>query len=209
MIRLNYLLSCAGCSRSPHHPDCRLPVQAAAAPHITQTVVSLYRLQPLPTSPRLSSPCAGWSRSPHHPDCRLPVQAAAAPHITQTVVSLCRLQPLPTSPRLLSPCTGWSRSPHHPGCRLPVQAGAAPHITQTVVSLCRLEPLLARIGESRSAVVGPTVNSISPHNLDYRVGARNTAGGFSWGLHFMWRGMPKEETLRRVKDSDPIRSATP
>lgn len=73
-----------------------------------------------------------------------------------------------------------------------------------------LEPLLARIAESRSAVLCPIIDHIDMYTLQYHGGDGSVVfvGGFHWGLHFTWRRMPQREKNRRKRDSDPIRSPT-
>ena len=69
----------------------------------------------------------------------------------------------------------------------------------------RLEPLLARIKESRTAVLCPEIDVIDAHSLKYSGVGGSSVGGFWWSLHFSWRPMPKAERERRQHSTDPIR----
>ncbi|CAF4376133.1 unnamed protein product, partial [Adineta steineri] len=49
-----------------------------------------------------------------------------------------------------------------------------------------LEPILARIKEKRSAVLCPSIDSISDQNMAYGNSGFGSVGGFWWSLHFQW-----------------------
>ncbi|PAA63170.1 hypothetical protein BOX15_Mlig000326g1 [Macrostomum lignano] len=71
------------------------------------------------------------------------------------------------------------------------------------------EPLLARIKESRSAVLCPIIESVSADSLSYNGGGSSySVGSFWWSGHFTWDMIPEHELRRRQKHTDPIRSAT-
>ena len=72
-------------------------------------------------------------------------------------------------------------------------------------TLPRLEPMLSRIKEDRQAVLCPTIDSIVSGNMGQKAKSGNAVGGFSWGLHFSWRGVPQRENDRRKSPADPIR----
>ncbi len=72
-------------------------------------------------------------------------------------------------------------------------------------STCRLEPMLARIKESRSAVLCPEIDIIDAHTLKYTGVGGRSVGGFWWSLHFSWRPIPAREMKRRKSSTDPIR----
>ncbi|CAJ0941791.1 unnamed protein product, partial [Mesorhabditis belari] len=72
-----------------------------------------------------------------------------------------------------------------------------------------LEPLVARIAESRSAVVCPVIDSISDTSIAYMGGSAGGIGTFWWSLHYSMGGIPPEETRRRKNpEIDYIRSPT-
>ena len=72
-----------------------------------------------------------------------------------------------------------------------------------------LEPLLARIKESRTAVLCPQIDSITSRNLDYAGGYDvGAVGSFWWSLHFTWMSIPDHERKRRKSAIDPVRSPT-
>ena len=73
-----------------------------------------------------------------------------------------------------------------------------------------LEPLVARIKESRTAVLCPVIDSISSRAMSYTGGASgvNSVGSFWWGLHFTWMAVPAREKMRRKSIIDPVRSPT-
>ena len=72
-----------------------------------------------------------------------------------------------------------------------------------------LEPLLARIKESRTAVLCPQIDSISSRTMEY-FGSDNigSVGSFRWSLHFTWMSIPDRERRRRKSPIDPVRSPT-
>ncbi|XP_072435463.1 polypeptide N-acetylgalactosaminyltransferase 13 isoform X1 [Chiloscyllium punctatum] len=63
-----------------------------------------------------------------------------------------------------------------------------------------LEPLLARIKESRNAVVCPIIDVISDDTFEYMAGSDMTYGGFNWKLNFRWYPVPQREMDRRKGD---------
>ena len=65
--------------------------------------------------------------------------------------------------------------------------------------------MLNRIGEERTAVVCPEIDSIDAHTLKYRGVGGAGVGGFWWSLHFSWRPISKREQLRRKTKTEPIR----
>ncbi|CAI2349101.1 unnamed protein product [Caenorhabditis sp. 36 PRJEB53466] len=71
-----------------------------------------------------------------------------------------------------------------------------------------LQPIVQRISDERSAIVCPMIDSISDQNLAYHGDWSLSVGGFSWALHFTWEGLSDEETKRRTKVTDYIRSPT-
>ena len=73
---------------------------------------------------------------------------------------------------------------------------------------CRLEPLLARIKESRTAVLCPLVDAINDKTLEHSSYKGMAVGGFTWSLHFTWDPVPQRELKRRKLPSDPIRYAS-
>ncbi len=97
------------------------------------------------------------------------------------------------------------------------QAGAEAAAGEVIVFLdahCEvnhgwLEPLLARIKESRTAVLCPQIDSISAHKLSYSgFSGVSSVGSFWWSLHFTWIPVPHREIQRRNSSIDPVRSPT-
>ena len=72
----------------------------------------------------------------------------------------------------------------------------------------RIVPILARIGESRSAVLCPMIDAIDDKSLEYSSNGGIAVGGFTWSLHFTWRSIPKHEQQRRKASTDPLRYAS-
>ena len=66
-----------------------------------------------------------------------------------------------------------------------------------------LEPMLERIHLDRSNVVCPVIDKIHAEKLQYFASSADVGsrGGFSWGLVFKWRSIPKYERKRRKGDS--------
>ena len=85
----------------------------------------------------------------------------------------------------LSPTHPSLSNPHHP-----------PH---------RIEPILARIKEDRTVVLCPMIDSIDDNTLQYHYGGGLAVGGFSWSLHFTWRGVPRRDLDRRRSEAEPVR----
>lgn len=75
-----------------------------------------------------------------------------------------------------------------------------------LVPLHRLEPLVARIHESRTAVLVPAIDYISDDTMAYGGGGTHSVGTFWWSLHFRWDPIPQSELKRRKNDTEPIRS---
>lgn len=48
------------------------------------------------------------------------------------------------------------------------------------------EPIAARILESRTTIVCPTIDAISDHSIEYNAGGGGAVGGFHWTLDFTW-----------------------
>ncbi|CAF0774469.1 unnamed protein product [Adineta steineri] len=71
-----------------------------------------------------------------------------------------------------------------------------------------LEPLLARIKEKRSAVLCPSIDMISDHNLAYGGTGFGSVGGFWWSLHFNWAPIPKRIRDAQKSRIDPYPSPT-
>uniref|UniRef100_A0A0N5AKT4 Polypeptide N-acetylgalactosaminyltransferase n=1 Tax=Syphacia muris TaxID=451379 RepID=A0A0N5AKT4_9BILA len=72
-----------------------------------------------------------------------------------------------------------------------------------------LEPLLHRIKQKRTAVVCPTIDSISDTTLEYLGGSANGIGTFWWSLHYKMDPIPEREKKRRKNpETDPIMSPT-
>ncbi|CAF1163015.1 unnamed protein product [Adineta steineri] len=74
--------------------------------------------------------------------------------------------------------------------------------------LYRLEPLLARIKEKRSAVLCPSIDMISDHNMAYGGTGFGSVGGFWWSLHFNWAPIPKRIRDAQKSRIDPYPSPT-
>jgi polypeptide N-acetylgalactosaminyltransferase len=72
-----------------------------------------------------------------------------------------------------------------------------------VKCLFRLEPLVARIQESRRAVLCPIIAAIDARTLEYSTYTGLNTGGFSWSLHFTWEEIPQRE-LKRIKASTDL-----
>lgn len=69
-----------------------------------------------------------------------------------------------------------------------------------------IEPLLARIKESKSNVVVPTIEVINADTLQYQAAANpDQRGGFGWDLFYKWKPIPLEEQQLRRDESDFIR----
>ena len=91
-------------------------------------------------------------------------------------------------------------------CSVEGEVKHTPHVFSTSSPTWhRLEPLLARIKESRTAILCPEIDVISAHSLQYSGVGGRSVGGFWWSLHFSWRPMPKQEDRRRKAPTDPIR----
>ncbi|CAF1256559.1 unnamed protein product [Adineta steineri] len=71
-----------------------------------------------------------------------------------------------------------------------------------------LEPVLARIKEKRSAVLCPSIDSISDQNMAYGNSGLGSAGGFWWSLHFQWIPIPKRIRDAQKSKIDPYPSPT-
>ncbi|ELT88186.1 hypothetical protein CAPTEDRAFT_64353, partial [Capitella teleta] len=74
-----------------------------------------------------------------------------------------------------------------------------------------LEPLLYRIGQNRSHVVTPIIDTISDVTLQYiggRVVKNFMVGGFDWSMSFNWHYLPKSEQVKRTSPVDPVESPT-
>ncbi|KAK2711448.1 hypothetical protein QYM36_012572 [Artemia franciscana] len=73
-----------------------------------------------------------------------------------------------------------------------------------------LEPLLARIKESRTAVLVPIIDVIDDKTLQYfsSNGEFFEIGGFTWSGHFTWIHVPEREKKRRGSSVGPTRSPT-
>ena len=70
-----------------------------------------------------------------------------------------------------------------------------------------LEPLVARIKESRTAVLCPVIDVIFDRNMAYSGGSEvGNIGTFWWSLHFSWSSIPEHEKQRRRSPIDPVRS---
>eukprot|EP00041_Stephanoeca_diplocostata_P033122 m.1084952 g.1084952 ORF g.1084952 m.1084952 type:complete len:634 (+) comp24277_c0_seq1:348-2249(+) len=55
------------------------------------------------------------------------------------------------------------------------------------------EPIAARIKESRTTIVCPTIDAISDQNMVYNAGGGMAIGGFHWTLDFTWIYRPLEQ----------------
>jgi len=73
------------------------------------------------------------------------------------------------------------------------------------VSYFRLEPILARIKADRTIVICPMIDAINDKTLEFSRQGGIAVGGFSWALHFTWRGVPEREQKRRKSEADPAR----
>ncbi|ESO03689.1 hypothetical protein HELRODRAFT_112090 [Helobdella robusta] len=71
-----------------------------------------------------------------------------------------------------------------------------------------IEPILTRISQDRTIVICPMIDSISDKTLQYFYGGGVAVGGFTWSLHFTWRGVPEREMKTRKSSADPVRSPT-
>ncbi|ELU00789.1 hypothetical protein CAPTEDRAFT_190622 [Capitella teleta] len=71
-----------------------------------------------------------------------------------------------------------------------------------------LEPLVARIKESRSALLCPMIDVIDAKAMSYNGIGAGSVGGFWWSLHFSWRPLPQRERKRRKSSVETIRSPT-
>ncbi|VDM42900.1 unnamed protein product [Toxocara canis] len=72
-----------------------------------------------------------------------------------------------------------------------------------------LQPLLQRIKNKRTAVVCPTIDSISDRTMEYMGGYAGGIGTFWWSLHFKMDPLPESEIRRRKNpEVDPIMSPT-
>lgn len=69
----------------------------------------------------------------------------------------------------------------------------------------RLEYILARIGEDRTRVICPMIDAISDKTLEYSSSGGLAVGGFTWSLHFTWRGLSEREQKARTSDADPAK----
>lgn len=87
----------------------------------------------------------------------------------------------------------------------PMYIFLSPFIIPRSMTTFRLEPMLARIAESRRAVVCPEIDIINAQNLAYHGVGGQSVGGFWWSLHFSWRPMSQREKNRRKDSTSPIR----
>ncbi|MEE6510408.1 hypothetical protein FKM82_030149 [Ascaphus truei] len=72
-----------------------------------------------------------------------------------------------------------------------------------------LEPLLERIGENKTAVVCPVIDTIDWNTFEfYMQTGEPMIGGFDWRLTFQWHAVPEKERQRRKTRIEPIRSPT-
>lgn len=71
-----------------------------------------------------------------------------------------------------------------------------------------LEYILARIGEDRTRVICPMIDAISDKTLEYSSSGGLAVGGFTWSLHFTWRGLSEREQKERTSEADPAKSPT-
>eukprot|EP00038_Savillea_parva_P021376 m.34494 g.34494 ORF g.34494 m.34494 type:complete len:628 (-) comp5143_c0_seq2:210-2093(-) len=67
------------------------------------------------------------------------------------------------------------------------------------------EPIAARIKESRTTIVCPTIDAISDQTMDYNAGGSGAIGGFHWTMDFTWiyRPLAPGKTV-----ADPMASPT-
>ncbi|MBN3273410.1 GALT4 acetylgalactosaminyltransferase, partial [Polyodon spathula] len=72
-----------------------------------------------------------------------------------------------------------------------------------------IEPLLERIGENKTAIVCPVIDTINWNTFEYYMQRDEPMiGGFDWRLTFQWHSVPEQEHRRRKSKIDPIRSPT-
>ncbi|UJR37273.1 hypothetical protein I4U23_029982 [Adineta vaga] len=72
-----------------------------------------------------------------------------------------------------------------------------------------LEPLLARIKEKRSAILCPSIDMISEHNMQYSGTGFGSVGGFWWSLHFNWKPIPQRTLNAQKSRIDPYPCVSP
>jgi len=68
-----------------------------------------------------------------------------------------------------------------------------------------MEPILDRIGTDRSIVICPMIDAINDKTMEFSRQGGLAVGGFTWSLHFTWRGVPDHEQKRRKSEADPAR----
>ncbi|KAK1173096.1 polypeptide N-acetylgalactosaminyltransferase 4 [Acipenser oxyrinchus oxyrinchus] len=72
-----------------------------------------------------------------------------------------------------------------------------------------IEPLLERIGENKTAIVCPVIDTIDWNTFEFYMQTDEPMiGGFDWRLTFQWHSVPEQERRRRKSKIDPIRSPT-
>ncbi|KAK0144724.1 Polypeptide N-acetylgalactosaminyltransferase 4 [Merluccius polli] len=72
-----------------------------------------------------------------------------------------------------------------------------------------IEPLLERIGENKSTIVCPVIDTIDWNTFEFYMQTDEPMiGGFDWRLTFQWHAVPEVERKRRKSHIDPIRSPT-
>ena len=90
-------------------------------------------------------------------------------------------------------------------CTSPVASVYADVHAPPPPSVVRYEPIAARIKESRTTIVCPTIDSISDHSISYSGGGGMAVGGFHWTMDFTWIYRPLEAGKTQA---DPMASPT-
>ncbi|XP_062342577.1 polypeptide N-acetylgalactosaminyltransferase 4 [Osmerus eperlanus] len=72
-----------------------------------------------------------------------------------------------------------------------------------------IEPLLERIGENKSTIVCPVIDTIDWNTFEFYMQTDEPMiGGFDWRLTFQWHAVPEADRNRRKSRIEPIRSPT-
>ena len=67
-----------------------------------------------------------------------------------------------------------------------------------------LEPLLERIHQNRTNVAIPIIDIVDHDTFEYEASPL-VRGGFNWGLHFRWDGMPGNMLTEKADYVRPIK----
>jgi polypeptide N-acetylgalactosaminyltransferase len=76
------------------------------------------------------------------------------------------------------------------------------------VNIVWAEPILDRIATDRTIVICPMIDAINDKTLEFSKYGGLAVGGFTWSLHFTWRGVPDREQKNRKSEAEPARSPT-